>query len=325
MTGIFKANNPYNNFLLLIYGLALKIPMFINPNVPQPQQLDGFLYKAMLLWLKPVAANFHLVYSIITFLLLYIQAISINKLINSQRLMQKPNYLSGMAYLLITSLFSDWFNLSAPLIVNTLLIAVLALLSGLHNNNNPKSTLFNAGMIIGICGFFYFPSIAFLLLVMVGLGITRPFRLPEWMMVLLGILAPYYFLAAWVFLTDKWKGYRFPGFTLKVPSFQQNAWAYAAVIVVSLTVIIGIFFIQDNMRRQVVQARKSWNLIFLYLFVSLLVPFLNASQGFDYWILTAVPLAMITGTAFFYPERKIVPLILHWGMVVIYIATGFFI
>ena len=107
MTGIFKANNPYNNFLLLIYGLALKIPMFINPNVPQPQQLDGFLYKAMLLWLKPVAANFHLVYSIITFLLLFVQAISINKLINSQRLMKKPNYLSGMAYLLITSLFSD--------------------------------------------------------------------------------------------------------------------------------------------------------------------------------------------------------------------------
>jgi hypothetical protein len=64
--------------------------MFINPHVPQPQQLDGFLYKAMLLWLKPIAANAHLVYSVITFLLLYIQAVSINKLINSQRLMQKP-------------------------------------------------------------------------------------------------------------------------------------------------------------------------------------------------------------------------------------------
>ncbi|MBP9098296.1 MAG: hypothetical protein KBF74_05735 [Ferruginibacter sp.] len=324
MTGIFKANNPYNNFLLLIYGLVLKIPMFINPHVPQPQQLDGFLYKAMLLWLKPIAANAHLVYSVITFLLLYIQAVSINKLINSQRLMQKPNYLSGMAYLLITSMFSDWFNLSSPLIVNTLLIAVLSLLSGLHNNNNPKSTLFNAGMIIGFSSFFYFPSIAFLLLIMVGLGITRPFRLPEWMMVLLGILAPYYFLTSWVFLTDKWKGYRFPGFTLRVPTFQQNAWSYAAVSIVSITIIIGIFFIMDNMRRQVVQARKSWNLIFLYLFVSLIVPFLNASQGFDYWILTAVPLAMISGSAFFYPERKIVPLFLHWCMVLIYIATGFF-
>ncbi len=324
MTGIFKANNPYNNFLLLIYGIVLKIPMFLHPHEPQPQQLDGFLYKAFLSWLKS-AHVLPVVYSVITFLLLYIQALSINKLINSQRLMQKPNYLSGMSYLLITSMFPDWFNLSSPLIVNTLLIPVLFLLSGLHNNNNPKATLFNAGMLIGIASFFYFPSIAFLLLVIVGLVITRPFRLPEWLMVILGIIAPYYFLAAGVFLTEKWKGYRFPGFSIRVPSFQQHNWAIVAVIIIVLTVVIGFYFIQDNMRRQVVQTRKCWNLVFLHLLVSLVVPFLNASQGFDYWILTAVPLAMIAGSAFFYPERKIVPYFLHWGMVLIYLATSFFI
>lgn len=324
MTGIFKANNPYNNFLLLIYGIVLKIPMFLHPQVPQPQQLDGFLYKALLVWLKS-AGVLPVVYAVITFLLLYIQALSINKLINSQRLVHKPNYLSGMSYLLITSLFADWFSLSSPLIVNTLLIPVLYMLNGLHNSINPKATLFNAGMVIGLAGFFYFPSIAFLLLVIVGLLITRPFRLPEWLMVVLGIMAPYYFLAAGVFLTEKWKGYQFPGFSIRVPSFQQHNWEIAAVIIVLITVIIGFYFIQDNMRRQVVQTRKCWNLVFLYLLVSLVVPFLNASKEFDYWILTAVPLAMIAGAAFFYPERKIVPYFLHWGMVIIYLATSFFI
>ena len=239
--------------------------------------------------------------------------------------MQKTNYLAGMSYLLITSLFSDWYYLSSPLIVNTLLIWVLSKLSNLHNDNNPKSSLFNTGMIIGVATFFYFPSIAFLLLIMVGLGITRPFRLPEWLMVLLGIMAPYYFLGAWVFLTDRWKGYHFPGFTITVPAFRQTAWAsYTAVILILLSILIGIFFIQHNMRRQIVQARKSWNLIFLYLLVAFFVPFLNASKGFDYWILTAVPIAAISGAAFFYPDRKIVPMIIHWGMVAICIVMGYF-
>lgn len=307
-----------------MYGLLLKLPMFLHPQVPKPQQLDGFLYRVLLQWMKPVFVNAPIVYSLLAFLFLYLQAISLNKLVNAQRLMQKTNYLTGMSYLLITSLFSDWYYLSSPLIINSLFIWALAMLCNLYNNQSPKSALFNIGMIIGTATFFYFPSIAFLLLIIVGLAITRPFRLPEWLMVLLGVMAPYYLLGAWVFLTDRWKGYHFPGFSITVPAFHQSAWAYTALILLFLTVLIGIYFIQDNMRRQVVQARKNWNLIFLYLLVSLLVPFLNASQGFDYWILTAVPIAAMAGAAFLYPERKFIPLFLHWGMVAISLIMGYY-
>ena len=324
MTGIFKANNPYNNFLLLLYGLVLKLPMFLHPHVPEPQQLDGFLYKAFLHWLKPLAADFHIIYSVIAFLLLYVQALSLNKLVNNQRLMQKSNYLTGMSYLLITSLFTDWYYLSSPLIINSFLIMVLARLCNLHSNNSPKTALFNIGIITGLATFFYFPSIGFALLIIVGLGITRPFRLPEWLMALLGILTPYYFLAAWVFLTDSWKGYHFPGVSVTVPKFNQTTWAYTAVIIVSLTILAGIYFIQLNMRRQLLQARKSWNLIFLYLVVALFVPFLNASQNFDYWILAAVPIATMAGAAFLYPEKKWFAICMHWGMVLVSVVMGYY-
>jgi hypothetical protein len=39
VTGTFKANNPYNNFLLFIYGLVLKLPSFIHPEVPKPEKM----------------------------------------------------------------------------------------------------------------------------------------------------------------------------------------------------------------------------------------------------------------------------------------------
>jgi hypothetical protein len=261
---------------------------------------------------------------VIAFIFLFIQALSLNKLVNAQRLMQKPNYLTGMCYLLFTSLFSDWFHLSSPLIVNTLLIWVLSNLCNLHSNNFPKSSLFNIGMITGVATFFYFPSIAFALLIIVGLGITRPFRLPEWLMALLGLLTPYYFLAAWVFFTDNWKGYHFPGVSVTVPEFYQSTLAYIAVCIVSFTILVGIYFIQLNMRKQLLQARKSWNLIFLYLVVAIFVPFLNASHSFDYWILTAVPIATIIGAAFLYPEKKWFPVSVHWCLVLISVLIGYF-
>jgi Family of unknown function (DUF6427) len=324
VTGIFKANNPYNNFLLFLYALALKLPIFLHPRIPQTEQLDGYLYKVLLDWIKPAGQNFLFIYSFLTFLLLYLQAIGLNSLVNSQRLMQKPNYLVGMSFLLITSLFTEWYSFSSPVIVNSLLILVLAGLCNLNTSSGPKSSLFNLGMIIGVATFFYIPSIAFILLILVGLGITRPFRLPEWLMVFMGLLTPYYFFAAWLFLAGKWDQFKLPGFVLTIPKFHQTGWAIAAVALIIFTILVGLYFIRLNMRRQVVQARKNWNLIFLYLIVAIIVPFLNTSRNFDYWMLAAVPVAVMAGAAFLYPEKKWFSIFVHWSMVLVSIVMGYY-
>ena len=325
MTGIFKANNSYNSFLLLLYGIFLKLPLFLHPKIPQPQQIDGFLYKALLKWLQPIGSGLPIIYSLLAFVLLYTQAVTFNKLVNDQRIMQRPNYLTGMSYLLITSLFVEWNILSSPLIINTLLIWVWAKMSGLYNNPNPKAALFNIGIAIGLSTFFYFPSLAFAALIIFGLALTRPFKLAEWILALFGIITPYYFLLAFVFLTDKWKGYRFPGFAVTNPVFNQTKWAYAAIIIVLFTSVVGIFFIQQNFRRQLIQARKSWNLVFLYLMVALFVPFVNATHTFDYWILCAVPFSAFLGAAFLYPARPWFPLLIHWLMVSVVIVISYFV
>jgi hypothetical protein len=325
VTGVFKSNNPYNTFLLLIYGLLLKLPMFFHPVVPSSQQTDGFLFKAMLVQLSAVGKNLPVIYSLITFLLLFTQAITFNRLVNDLRLMQKPNYLTAMSYLLITSLFSEWNVLSAPLIINSLLIWVWSRMSRLHNEHNPKTSLFNIGIGIGLSSFFYFPSLAFAALIVFGLLITRAFRFSEWMVALLGIITPYYFLLAYVFLTDKWKGYHFPGVSVTLPHFYESKWATAAIVIVLFTCIIGFFHIQQNFRRQLVQARKSWNLIFLFLLIALFIPFINATHSFVYWILCAVPFSIIAAAGFLYPTKKWFPLILHWLMVGFVIAFSYFV
>jgi hypothetical protein len=325
LIGTFKANNPYNTFLLLVYGLLLKLHMFLHPVIPSPQKTDGFLFKELLKQLDVVGKNIPAIYPIITFLLLYTQAITFNKLVSDQRLMQKSNYLTAMSYLLVTSLFTEWNILSAPLIINTLLVWVWARMSGLYNNSKPQATLFNIGMAIGVSTFFYFPSIAFAALIIFGLVVTRAFRLSEWLIALFGILTPYYFLLAYVFLTDKWKGYKFPGVSISYPKFYQSAWETTAIFIVLFASIVGLFFIQQNFRRQLVQTRKSWNLVFLYLLVAIFIPFINATHTFQYWILCAVPLSVFVACTFLYSSKKWLTLWLHWLMVAFVIAFSYFV
>lgn len=309
---------------MLLYALALKFSIFISPVIPQPQKIDGFLYKAILSWLKPIGQGFPTMYPLITFILLYSQAIYFNKLVNDQRIMPKPQYLTGMSYLLLTSMFIEWNSLSAPLIVNSLLIWVWSKMSGLYNNPNPKSALFSIGLAIGLATFFYFPSLAFVAMIIFGLAVTRAFKLAEWLISFLGILTPYYFLFGIVFLTDNWKIYNFPGFAVTTPEFHQTYWTFIASTLVLISAILGVFFIQQNFRRQLIQARKSWNLVFIYLMVALFVPFVNSTHTFEYWILCAIPLSALLSATFFYPKRNWFPSSLHWLMVSIVIAVSYF-
>jgi hypothetical protein len=238
-------------------------------------------------------------------------------------LIPKASFLPAMAYLLITALFPEWWQFSSTLLVNSLLVWVWARMSGLYNNNRAKLVLFNIGMVLGICSFFYFPSIALVVLMIFALIIMRPFNLAEWLVGLLGITTPYYFLFAYLYLTSQWDPARFiPSLSLTYPAFLQNIWAWGGMVLLILPFLISGFYIQGNILKMLIQVRKSWSLLLLYLLTSLLVPFINSSSTFEYWILCAPPFAAFHAYTFFYSNKKNFPLILHWIMVIFILALN---
>lgn len=323
MLGIFKANNPFNTFLLFIYGLLLKLAWFLHPPIPAIQATDGFLFRELLKSLQSTGTQFPLIYPVITYLLLFTQAVTFNKIVNDQKMMQRANYLPGMSYLLITSMFTEWNELTPPLVINTILIWAWARMSTLYSDTHPKTTLFNIGIMIGVSTFFYLPSLAFALLIVFALIVSRPFILAEWVVSFLGIVTPYYFFLSYLFLTDKLKDYKLPYFKISIPEFKQNYWEFAGICLVLLAFLIGGFFVQANFRKQLVQVRKRWSLLLLYLVVAVFVPFINATHTFEYWILAAIPLAAYIGCGFLYPVKRWLPIAIHWLMVIVVIVVSY--
>lgn len=324
MTGSFKSNLPYNSFLLFIYGLLLKWPIFTHPLIPASAADDTFLYKTIIHSISFTGNNFPLLYSIIVFLLLYIQAIGINTIINNQKLFPKPNYLTGMCFMLFTSLFTQWFVLSGVLISVTFLIFILSKLCKLPNDNNAKKSLFNIGLLLGLSTLFYFPSIVFLVLVLLGLAITRTFRLPEWVMVFLGLITPYYFLGAYDYIFDSTIRNIYPAFAVSLLHFTFTRYETIAIVFALVTFCIGFVFIQNNMRKLLVQSRKSWTIIYFLLIISFIVPFLNMKSGFLYWLPAVIPFSAIAAAAYLYPGRKWFSIVSHWGMIILSVIIGYF-
>lgn len=321
MVVIFKKNNPYNIILLLFYGLLLKLPSFSNPYIPVPESMDGFIYRLLLRWLEHL--NLPFVYPLISFVLIFIQALSINRLVINQRLNSKPTYLVGMSYLLITSLIPEWQQLSATLITNTFLIWILSKLCLLHNNQSPKTLIINIGLMIGVASFFYFPALGFIILVIISLIISRPFILPEWLLLFVGVITPYYFFASWVFLTDRINNYQLPAIKVIRHLRLDDSIYYFGFAILFFGILSGIYFVRKNFLRQIVQTRKSWSIIFFLLFISFVIPFVNNGIKLDYWILLTVPASIILSAAFYYPEKKWFPITLHWCFIAIIIAVSY--
>ena len=281
---------------------------------------DGILYTGFIKFSESIFLSFPYWYACLSFLLFFIQAIQLNRVAAQLKLFQKTNYLAGMSYLLITSLFAEWFSFSAILITNSILIWVWAQLCGSHTFKAAKTSIFNIGFVISLAAFFYMPVMLFILLMLLSIAITRPFKLQEWLVGIIGLVTPVYFYAAWLYLTDSWQQFHFIAMELSLPEFFQFKWSAIAIISVLAIALVGWFFIQNNMRRQVVQTRKNWQLLYLYLFISLLLVFVSINEQFITALFSAVPLSLLVAAAFLYPEKRWFPLVAHWGLVILSIV-----
>jgi len=307
---IFKQKSPGNVVITLLFGLLLKLPLFLYPKNIVASSIDGRLYQWFISILPP---NSSMVYSVIAFSLLYTQALMINYMVNEYRMIVKATYLPAMAYLLITSLMPEWNYLSSPMLANSFIIWMFIYLFRLYNSNNAKAQVYNIGLITGMTSYIYFPSVAFVLCVLLGLMILKPFRLNEIVLFFLGCLTPYYFHAVYLFLFGELSLRNFfPQISVRIPLLKNSIWLAGSILLLTVPFLVGGYFVQANLRRMLIQVRKNWSVLLIYLLLAFFVPFINSDQSFETWILVTVPFAAFHACAYFYPVKRWFPLIIFF-------------
>jgi hypothetical protein len=256
--GIFKQKNPGNALLLLLYGLVLKFPLFLHPAMPVPDQGDNYFYKLILELIAPFTSHSPGVFSFLAFLLFFTQATLLNRISNTLKFFQRPNFLVGMTYLLATSFIPEWSYFSASLLVNSLAIWILYRMISLYNNNSPKTSIYNVAVMTGILPMIYSPSVALVLLVFFALIMFRPMLITEWLVALLGIITPFYFVFIILFLTDQWHISKvIPAMTFHFPRLHVSLWIAGALVLMVVPFVTGGYQVQDNLNKMQIHI-ASW-------------------------------------------------------------------
>lgn len=324
MIGIFKNNHPSNNFILFIYGLALRWASFINPQVPEIYKEDPYLFRIVAEAMTGLFSFNPYVYSFLIFFLTFILAVSVNRLINTQKLFHRPNDFAGMCLLLFTAVMPGWGSFNSGFLLSCLLAGILLILLSMTSNNDARAKSFNIGFLLGVSILIYSPAFIFLFLLLIGLIILRPFKAQEWALIFFGLLTPVYLLLSFLFLYDVPFAVLNPIFTVGLAKASVPLYNTLGASLILILMFIGFGFSQSNQRKLLVQSRNCWSTLFVYTVISLILPFFNIHS----LSITLMPV-LISGSifgaaAFYYPERKWLSVLSHLFLWASAITNGYF-
>jgi len=185
----------------------------------------------------------------------------------------------------------------------------------LYNNPTPKVLLFNTGLIAGSSVICYHPTAILIVVILFALVIVRPFRIAEWIVLLMGVVTPLYILLSILFLTDQWSlvnGF-LPKIHLGLPKFQfKDFWLVFTVATIVISLLAGLFYYNNASNRMVIQIRKNWSVLLVMLLLMLPIPFIFTKTAMYAVEMLVIPLSAFIANAYLYPKRLLFPNLLFF-------------
>ncbi|MDP2387716.1 MAG: DUF6427 family protein [Bacteroidota bacterium] len=215
-----------------------------------------------------------------------------------QEITDKQNLIPGFVFILFSSLLTINSSLHPAIIANLFLIGSFHRIFSTYREELSLSAAFDSAFLLGIAALFYTPFSAFFIIPFIGLLILKPFKIKEWVLVIMGLILPFLLSLALLFLFNK------PVLLLKeitmasfVP-FHKFTFSKGAFLIHSIAILLfalGLLnsFIKSGNAKIKTQKIKSV-LVWFVLFGVVAIFFLNETIFF-FGILLIVPAAIFVG------------------------------
>lgn len=230
------------------------------------------------------------------FVLAFALAIMLNSTIVSNKIIPNRGYTTGAIFLILLSLFQNFAVLSPELIAIYFSLRILQKSLSIVKEEKPFGDIFDLGWLSALATLFYFPSIWQLLFSLFVLVLMRPFSLREWLMVLIGFIAPFFLTFAIYFWFDKWQNLAFEiinSINAKAFAFHFSTREMVAVITLIVLFLLSVTALPKILFSNVIQVRKFSNLLLLMLLLIVLSSFLQANFEVLHFSVLCLPLSIL--------------------------------
>jgi hypothetical protein len=325
LLSLFKSNNPFVVVFYIVYLLLFRVCFtFIPfPSIPVFDHREP-LSQVLFPFLQSVSTDYSVLSSIVAGVLCFVQALFINQIINSNKILAKKTYVGGLFFIIFSSFLPEGLFLSPASVALSFLIISISKLFSLFRKDKANTDIFDVGFLIAIATMFYFPSILFLILAYIGLATIRPFDYREWLAVLTGFFSPFFILFTYYFwfdITSSLPGdvanFHSTGWLRAIP-MSADRWAMIATLLLLSAILLTM--LPAALYSRVIQVRKFAGLMAFFIAFTALSFVLQQTISLSHLVLLSLPLAIISAMVISQIKRNLVSEVIHLILILLVLA-----
>jgi len=289
---IFKTNQILASVLFLLYlGLFYSANFLVE--LPLPSATPGILGKMIG---DAIGGWPHSYLRITAFAMVFIQAVVLVVLVNSNRINNESNLLPGVFFCLFAGMVPEFQYPSAPLMANFFLLFALMELMGIYKVPVASGRLFNVGFWISVASLFYFSALGMLLFAFWGASILRAYNFREAVTIFFGAFTPYFLTATTFFLLDMLPRFIEIQFTTNLAFWDYQSvdslFFYIKAGIFGLLVLMALLSGTGFYQRRIMQTQKKITLLYGFLIVAGLISMFQVQADISHLLLACIPLAV---------------------------------
>lgn len=190
-------------------------------------------------------------------------------------------------YLVSISLFSSSFFSLSTLIGSSLCLLMLNITLAIYNQPNVTQLVFSASVVLGITSILFYPFILFWITLLIAISIFRTFELREYLMAIIGLALPLFYLFSLYYLLDIKE--EIPPLKIGLPEFRYSL-SYLGIALFTVMASIAWIRVILLQAKMVVRQQNQMIIFSAFMVIACIISlFLNPSSSI---VLLLAPLSL---------------------------------
>ena len=205
--------------------------------------------------------------SIAASIFIFLNALTINWIYNSNDFLERNSYMSSLLYVLLMSFYHSFYSLDGLLLAHTFLILMMSRFFELNQHIDGRKQIFNGMFFAGVAASFHPPLIALFPFLCIMVWVVRPFVLKELFVALMGFFIPLLYAIVYLWYSDHQIVLKLldqvTNYTNKQTDFLVTA------VLFTLLFILSIVSIRARMQKSTIRLKKLTSILWWFLIVAL--------------------------------------------------------
>ncbi|MFN8320292.1 MAG: DUF6427 family protein [Saprospiraceae bacterium] len=312
MISLFRRNIFINSILLLPYLVLIRIKSLVEPVSATLDDYDGLLVRTIYQAIGDQALS----QNIFAILILFLDALLINRLVIKSHIGKENNLVSGMLFVLLVSVLTQNLILSPEMLASPFVILSITGIFNSYNNLKSADDIYLSGFYMSLASLMYAPLLLMLPFTYIGFMIMRSFTGLERTQHLAGWLTPYFLL----FVTEYYIGNPISWHFI---AFRQGFGLFGVLAkeigISGLLVLIGLFVVVlwvlanfgNYMGKKVIAAQKRIGILYWFMLFTGLIAVTQQHVDHNLLILLAIPVSIFATFSLLDMKNRIWPELIH--------------